>query len=68
MFNNIKHSSVSRGNYFKFFTNKERFFRYLKCIMIGLPTWYVVGILMTFSNAFAEKMGYKGPSIRGRPS
>ncbi|MGE7776767.1 MFS transporter [Chitinophaga sp. NPDC101104] len=66
MFNNIKQSSVSRGNYFKFFTNKERFFRYLKCIMIGLPTWYVVGILMTFSNAFAEKMGVQGPINPGK--
>ena len=66
MFNNIKQSSVSRGNYFKFFTSKERFFRYLKCIMIGLPTWYVVGILMTFSNAFAEKMGVQGPINPGK--
>ncbi|WP_298716362.1 MFS transporter [Chitinophaga sp.] len=66
MFNNIKTSGVSRGNYFKFFTDKERFFRYLKCIMIGLPTWFVVGILMTFSNAFAEKMGVKGPIDPGK--
>lgn len=67
MFNNIKQQAgVSRGNYFKFFTNKERFFRYLKCIMIGLPTWYVVGILMTFSNAFAEKMGVQGPINPGK--
>ncbi|WP_126246805.1 MFS transporter [Chitinophaga rhizosphaerae] len=66
MFNTIKQSSVSRGNYFKFFTSRERFFRYLKCIMIGLPTWYVVGILMTFSNAFAEKMGVQGPINPGK--
>lgn len=66
MFNQIRDTGVSRGNYFKFFTNKERFFRYLKCIMIGLPTWYVVGILMTFSNAFAEKMGVQGPINPGK--
>lgn len=67
MFNNIKDASnVSRGNYLSFFTNKERFFRYVKCIMIGLPTWYVVGILMTFSNAFAEKMGVQGKIDPGK--
>ncbi|RPD40810.1 MFS transporter [Chitinophaga barathri] len=67
MYNNLKaSSSVSRGNYFAFFTNKERFFRYLKCIMIGIPTWYVVGILMTFSNAFAEKMGVQGKIDPGK--
>ncbi len=66
MFNQIRQTGVSRGNYFKFFTNKERFFRYLKCIMIGLPTWYVVGILMTFSNAFAERMGVQGPINPGK--
>lgn len=67
MFNNIKQSeNVSRGNYFKFFTSKERFFRYLKCIMIGLPTWFVVGILMTFSNRFAEEMGVQGAIDPGK--
>lgn len=60
MFNTIKERNVSRGNYLLFFTNRERFFRYLKCILIGLPTWYAVGILVTFSNAFATKMGVRG--------
>lgn len=60
MFNHVKENNVSRGNYFSFFTNRERFFRYLKCIMIGVPTWYVVGILMTFSNAFAKHMNVDG--------
>lgn len=60
MFNTIKQRNVSRGNYLLFFTNRERFFRYLKCILIGLPTWYAVGILVTFSNAFAKKMGVQG--------
>lgn len=61
MFKNVQdQQGVSRGNYFKFFTSKERLLRYLKCIMIGLPTWYVVGILVSFSDRFAEKMGVEG--------
>ncbi|MCK7559922.1 MFS transporter [Chitinophaga sedimenti] len=67
MYKNVEHQSgVSRGNYFKFFTNKERFLRYLKCIMIGLPTWYVVGILVSFSDRFAEKMGVQGSIDPGK--
>lgn len=66
MFNTVKKSTVSRGNYFKFFTSRERFLRYLKCILVGLPTWYVVGILMTFSNAFAEHLGVKGAIDPGK--
>ena len=36
-----------------FFTNGTRFKKYMLAILIGLPTWYVIGILMNFSNRFA---------------
>ena len=38
--------SVSRGNFFALFTDKERFIKYMQCILIGLPLWYIVGILV----------------------
>ncbi|GEP96276.1 MFS transporter [Chitinophaga cymbidii] len=66
MFSSMKERSVSRGDYLQFFTNRERFFRYLKCILIGLPTWYAVGILMTFSNAFAKAMHVQGDIDPGK--
>lgn len=53
MFHAVKNSNVSRGNFFMFFTNGERFKRYSLSILTGLPTWYVVGILVTFSTEFA---------------
>jgi len=56
MFNQVKEMNVSRGNFFMFFTNKQRFFNYLKCILIGLPTWYVIGVLVTFSDQFGKNM------------
>ncbi|WAC12042.1 MFS transporter [Dyadobacter pollutisoli] len=52
---NQKH--VEKGNFFALFTNKDRLFRYLKCIGIGLPTWFVIGILATFSNEFGKALG-----------
>ncbi|QKZ15379.1 MFS transporter [Spirosoma sp. KUDC1026] len=48
---------VSRGNFFSFFTNANRLGRYLRCIGIGLPTWFVIGILSTFSNEFGVALG-----------
>lgn len=48
---------IQKGNFFAFFTNKERFFKYMKCIGIGLPTWFCIGILTYFSNEFAEALG-----------
>jgi MFS family permease len=60
MFNTMKKASVSKGNFFSLFTDRKRFIKYLKCILIGLPTWFVVGILVFFSNDFARQMGVRG--------
>ncbi len=58
MFKNIhQEGSVAKGNFFAFFSNKKRFIIYLKCIAIGLPTWFVIGILATFSNEFGKALG-----------
>jgi MFS family permease len=50
-------SGISRGNFFSFFTNKIRLIKYLKCIAIGLPTWFCIGILAMMSNQFASAFG-----------
>ncbi|WP_234736047.1 MFS transporter [Tellurirhabdus bombi] len=52
---------ISKGNFFAFFTNWDRFTRYLKCIGIGLPTWFVIGILATLSNEFGLALGVDEP-------
>ncbi len=52
-----KKKDIQRGNFFLLFSTKDRFFRYLKCIGIGLPTWFVIGILATFSNEFGQALG-----------
>jgi len=57
MFHSVKKESVERGNFLMLFNNKDRFNRYIKSILIGLPTWFVIGILVTFSNKFAKEFG-----------
>ena len=50
-------SKISKGNFLMLFATKERFIRYLRSILIGLPTWFVVGILISFSPEFARQLG-----------
>lgn len=57
MFKQLKETNTERGNILMFFNNGPRFKKYLLAILIGLPTWYVIGILVAFSNNFAENMG-----------
>ena len=61
MYKSIKDSKVVKGNFLKLFTDKERFYKFLKCILIGLPTWFVIGVLVTFSDKFAEAMKIAEP-------
>jgi MFS family permease len=60
MYKNVKADShVQIGNFWMFFTNWNRFVKYIKCIGIGLPTWFCIGILATLGNQFGEAMGIK---------
>ena len=56
MFNSVKTQNVSRGNVLMFFNNRKRFRKYMLAILIGLPTWYVIGILVNLSNRFALQL------------
>jgi MFS family permease len=56
MFNSVKKTNAQLGNFFMFFTNAQRFKKYLLAILIGLPTWYVVGILINQSDRFGKAM------------
>jgi MFS transporter, putative metabolite:H+ symporter len=59
MFHETKKLGVQRGNFFMLFTNADRFKRYLLGILIGLPTWFVIGVLVSFSGDFGKHMGIK---------
>ena len=58
IYKDIEHdASVKKGNFLMLFNSKDRFIKYLKCILIGLPTWYCIGILALMANQFATAMG-----------
>lgn len=66
IFKDVKHKHASRGNFFMLFTSGKRFFKYLRCIMIGLPIWFVIGILITFSPEFGVAVGVAEPVQAGK--
>ena len=56
MFKSVREQNVQRGNFWMFFNNGVRFRKYIFAILIGLPTWFVIGILINLSNRFAGEM------------
>lgn len=65
MFLKIKASKVQRGNFFQLFRTRRTLTKYLGCILIGLPIWYVAGILITFSPEFAKAISVTGTILAG---
>jgi len=56
MFESAKLSNIPKGNFLQFFSNKKRCSKYVKAILIGLPTWFVIGVLVNYSNKFATEL------------
>jgi len=55
MFSQVKNQNISNGNLLMFFNNGKRFKKYILAILIGMPTWFVIGILVNLSNRFATE-------------
>lgn len=66
MFRNAQETQVARGNFLKLFTKRALFLKYLKCICIGLPTWYIVGILVALALEFSKAYGMTELADPGR--
>ena len=66
MFKNLKDDGISRGNIFMLFNDGPRFRKYLSCILIGIPLWFVVGVLVTFSPEFGKELNATEPLSAGK--
>ncbi len=51
---------AARGNFLMLFTNASRFMKYLRCILIGVPLWCIVGILVSFSPELSRALNIQG--------
>jgi MFS family permease len=66
MFEKLKGKNIKRGNLAMLFGNKKRLIKYINSILIGLPIWFVVGILITFSPEFGKALGLTQPVDAGK--
>jgi len=66
MFSDTKKKDVRRGDLRMLFNNGARAWRYICCILIGVPIWYVVGILVTFAPEITKALGAVEPISAGR--
>lgn len=60
MYSAVKKAEAKLGSIIMLVNNKERFIRYFRAIIIGLPVWYVIGVLISFSDEFAKRFGITG--------
>ncbi|MBD0277170.1 MAG: MFS transporter [Flavisolibacter sp.] len=59
VFQNTLSKTVSRGNFLKLITKRQLALKYLKLIILGLPIFFVIGILVTATPEFAKAFGMK---------
>lgn len=61
MFNHLSNKQgIIKGSFLMLFSKRERLVRYLKCIGIGLPTWFCIGILAFLSDKIGKALGIAG--------
>ena len=65
LYHKVKAKNIARGNFLMLFKTKERFLKYLGCILVGVPLWYTVGLLMTLAPEFAKTLGVTGEITGG---
>lgn len=60
MFGRVRHEGVKRGDLGMLFFSPPRLWRLVRCVLIGLPIWFVVGILVTGAPEFARAFHIRG--------
>lgn len=63
MFASVK--GERRGDLRLLIASPSRAWRLAKCVLIGVPIWFVIGILITFSPELARELRVTGPIVAG---
>jgi MFS family permease len=66
LYNKVKQRAITRGSVLMLISSRSRLTRYFECILVGLPIWFVVGILITFSPELGKAMGLSEPVVAGK--
>ncbi len=65
MFKKERDSTIRMGNFGMMFSNRERFSRFLMAILLGLPTWFVIGLLVARAPEIAKALHVQGAEMPG---
>jgi MFS family permease len=60
LFKNLKQEAKLSSMFSYLFFNPKQLVKYLSCIMIGLPIWFMVGVLIALCETFAKNLGVVG--------
>jgi MFS family permease len=66
LFLKLKEEKTKRGDILMIFGNLVRLKKYLLAIVVGVPLWFVVGILVTFSPEFGKAHGLTETIVAGK--
>lgn len=58
-------TEVKRGDLGMLFS-RGRFYKYFACILVGIPIWYVIGVLITFAPELAKELHVLGEITGGQ--
>ena len=60
LYDSVSGKQVRRGDYRMFFNDRQRFIRYFRLVLMGIPAWFIIGVMVSFADKFAEAMGIAG--------
>ena len=66
IFLHLKNKHVKRGNFLMLFSSWSRFSKYICSILVGMPIWFVSGVLIFFSPEFGYALGVAEPVVAGK--
>ena len=60
MYKKVENDVTKKGDFFSLFANKDRAWRYINSILLGLPVWFIIGILVGIAPVYAKELGIDG--------
>lgn len=64
MFEKTQHSNIARGS-LGMLLRKGRLLKYLKCVFMGIPIYFITGVLFTFSPELTQSLNVQGTVSAG---
>ncbi len=66
LYKKLEGKTLSRGSFRTILRSRRSALKYAACVGMGLPLWFVVGVLITFSPEFGRAMGMPQPPVAGQ--